>query len=187
MSLQYLSHSILADAYASLGLPLPSYTASSSLLEFPEIKLIPVVNWLIQQAVTECLCWGGCGTGLGFTELSKPWSHPCLARSLWGDRHATDLYSALRSALKQGPREAATGSRECQAGHVEVLVRTGLSGTWDLTEILDLCHLRSTCVMGKTLCQVLGTRVHPKTHKHQPLSFREFESRDQQQQTGKMK
>lgn len=60
MSLQYLSHSTLADAYASLGLPLPSNTASSSLLEFPEIKLIPVVNWLIQQAVTDACA----GTGV---------------------------------------------------------------------------------------------------------------------------
>lgn len=50
----------------------------------------------------------------------------------------------------------------------------GQAGTWDCAgAVLDLYHLRSA--VGKTLCQVLGTRVHSKMHK--PLPSRKCESR----------
>lgn len=69
MSLQFLSHSALADAYASLWTS-PSNTASSSFREFPEIKLILAVNWHTQQPITECLCWDRYGIiGLRLTPV----------------------------------------------------------------------------------------------------------------------
>lgn len=73
----------------------------------------------------------------------------------------------------------------------KLLVRGCLSGRHLISWWCWVCDLRSASAVGKTSCQVLGTRVCSKVHKPPPLSSRNFESRVRltatNDHTGKMK